>query len=88
MTLTLESIRPTNAVTLLGGSGYTLDPTSLYGLGGLDAARMNNASQICVFGQSGTAAYALLCPITHQDELSALVRQTTPASGISTTSVR
>lgn len=34
---------------------------SLYALGGLDAARMDGGGQICVFAQSETAAYAVLC---------------------------
>ena len=74
--LTVESIRPTAAITLLGG-GYSLDVRSLYALGGLDAARMDDGERICVFGQSDTAAYAVLCPAPHEDDLSGVLRQTT-----------
>lgn len=74
--LTVESIRPTGAITLLG-SGYSLSARSLYALGGLDAARMDGGGQICIFGQSDTAAYAVLCPAGHESDLSGLLRQTT-----------
>lgn len=74
--LTVESIRPTSAVTLLG-SGYSLSASSLYALGGLDAARMDGGGRICIFGESDTAAYAVLCPESHEDDLSGLLRQTT-----------
>lgn len=74
--LTVESIRPTSAITLLG-SGYSLDARSLYALGGLDAARMDGGGQICVFAQSETAAYAVLCPAGHEEELTGVLRQTT-----------
>ena len=73
---TVESIRPTSAITLLGG-GYSLSVRSLYALGGLDAARMDGGGQICIFGESETAAYAVLCPEGHEDDLSGLLRQTT-----------
>lgn len=75
-TLTAESIRPTAAVTLLKESGYALDAFSLYTLGGLNAARMDNDTQICVFGQSDTAVYAVICPKSHAEELSALLKAT------------
>lgn len=74
--VTVESIRPTSAVTLLGGSGYSLDATSLYTLGGIDGARMDNDAQICVFAQTGTAVYAVLCPKNHEKDLGDLLRLT------------
>lgn len=75
--LTAESIRPTAAVTLLGGEHYKLDANQLYSLAGLSAARMQNGTQVCVFAQTDTAVYAILCPGQHADELPALLRQTT-----------
>lgn len=74
--LTAESIRPTAAVTLLGGRNDTLDAGSLYFLAGLNAARMDNGTQICVFGQTDTAVYAVLCPAAHEADLAALLKQT------------
>ena len=75
--LTTESIRPTSAAKLLGGPNYKLHASSLYGLGGVDAARMDSPQQICVFGQSDTAVYAVICPTTHAEELSDILKQTT-----------
>lgn len=82
--LSVESIRPTSAVTLLGGADYKLRADSLYGLGGINAARMDGPRQICVFGQSDTAVYAVTCPVGHADELAAVLKQTimvAPATG-------
>ncbi len=75
--VTVESIRPTAAVTLLHQNGYKLDATALYSLGGLNAGRMDNAQQICVFAQNETAAYAVICPKNHEGDLEAILRQTT-----------
>lgn len=74
--LLVESIRPTGAVTLLRDSGYVLDADTLYAIGGVDAARMDNDRQICVFGQTGEAVYAVTCPRSHAEELEALLKQT------------
>ena len=74
--LTVESIRPTEAVGLIGQEGYTLDATALYTIGGLNAARMENDVNICVFAQSDTAVYAVTCPRTHREELASILRQT------------
>ena len=75
--LTVESLRPTTAVSLIKQSSSTLDATALYALGGLNAARMDNDVNICVFAQSDTAVYAVTCPKTHEEDLAALLRQTT-----------
>ena len=72
----MESIRPTSAVSLINQSGYKLDATALYALGGLNAARMENDVNICVFAQSDAAVYAVTCPNTHEEALEALLRQT------------
>ena len=74
--LTVESLRPTTAVSLIKQSGSILDATALYALGGLNAARMENDLNICVFAQSDTAVYAVTCPKTHEDDLDSLLRQT------------
>jgi len=75
--LTVESIRPTAAATLLDEKGYRLDASSLYTLGGLNAARMDNDDSSCVFAQSDVAVYAVICPGSHADELEGLLRYTT-----------
>lgn len=75
--LTAESLRPTAAATLLKLEGGTLDGSSLYTLGGLNAARMDSADTVCVFAQSDTAVYAILCPASHAQDLNSLLRYTT-----------
>ena len=83
-TLLVESLRPTNAVTLLKKDGYKLDASALYTMGGLNAARMQNDTSVCVFAQSDTAVYAVTCPVDHAEELATLLRYTTliaPAEG-------
>lgn len=75
--LTAESLRPTAAVTLLKTGDGTLDGSSLYTLGGLNAARMDSADTLCVFAQSDVAVYAILCPASHAQELNTLLRYTT-----------
>lgn len=74
--LTVESIRPASAVTLLDEDGYRLNAGALYTLGGVSAARIDNGEQIRVFGQSETAVYAVTCPNAHEGDLTALLRQT------------
>jgi len=73
--LTVESLRPTSAVTLIKEDGYKLDASALYTMGGLNAARMENSSTICVFAQTDTAVYAVRCPASHAGELSGLIKQ-------------
>ena len=75
-TLLVESLRPTSAVTLLKKDGYTLDASALYTMAGLNAARMQNDSSVCVFAQNDTAVYALTCPASHAEELTNLLRYT------------
>lgn len=75
--LTAESLRPTAAATLLKTEGATLDGSSLYTLGGLNAARMDSADTVCVFAQSDAAVYAILCPASHAQDLHSLLRYTT-----------
>ena len=74
--LTAESIRPTSAVTLLKEGGYRLDASSLYTLGGLNAARMDNETTCCVFAQSETAVYAVICPRDKAQDLTGILRYT------------
>lgn len=82
--LTAESIRPTSAVTLLKEEGYKLDASALYTLGGLNAARMDNETTCCVFAQSETAVYAVICPKDKAQDLTGILRYTmliAPAAG-------
>ena len=74
--LLCESLRPTAAVELLRGD-YHLRASSLYAIAGLDAVRMENDAEICVFARSEEAVYAILSPASHSAELDALLKQTT-----------
>ena len=71
----VESIRPIEAITLLEGD-YLLQADRLYGMAGLDAARMQNDDQICVFGQGEGAVYAITMPRNAEGQLETLLKQT------------
>ena len=73
--VTVESLRPTSAVMLIKEDGCKLDASALYTMGGLNAARMENGSTICVFAQTDTAVYAVRCPASHAGELNGLIKQ-------------
>lgn len=75
--VTVESLRPTSAVTLLSLPGATLEGQTLYALGGLNAARMDGGDISCVFAQSDAAVYAILCPASHQEDLASITKYTT-----------
>lgn len=74
--LLVESIRPTEAISLMGGSGFHLDGNRKYSIGGVDAAWMDNGEIIRVFGQADQAAYCITCPISYEEELTQLLRST------------
>lgn len=78
--LTVQSIRPTAAVSLIKQQDYRLDGSALYTMAGLTAARMQNDTSVCVFAQSDTAVYAITCPASHADQLPDLLRYTTLAA--------
>ncbi len=80
--LTVQSIRPTAAVSLIKQQDYRLDGSALYTMAGLTAARMQNDTSVCVFAQSDTAVYAITCPASHADQLPDLLRYTTLAAPI------
>ena len=73
--LSVESIRPTAAVELLKAGRYRLNMATLYTIAGMDAVRMDSDETVCVLARSLDAAYALLCPVTHEAELGALLKQ-------------
>lgn len=74
--LNVESIRPTAAAALLSGDGYKLETGSLYSLGGMNAALMRGGESVCVFAQSDSAVYAVVCPPGHDELLKTLLKQT------------
>jgi len=72
---TVESIRPTGAVSLLAGEQYRLDVETLYTLAGMDAVRMDSDREICLIARGTGAVYALRFPVAHAADISALVSQ-------------
>lgn len=73
--LLVESIRPIDAITLLGGD-YILQADRLYAMAGMDAARLQNDEQIRVFGQGQGAVYAITMPRTAEFQLETILKQT------------
>ncbi len=71
----VESIRPIDAITLLEGD-YVLQADRLYAMAGLDAARMQNDDQICIFGQGTGAVYAITMPRSAEFHLETILKQT------------
>ncbi len=76
-TLTLESIRPTAAVALLGGETYTLRMDGLYTLAGMDAVRVDGQKTVMILARGLDAAYAVVCPADMEADLPALLKQAT-----------
>lgn len=72
--LTVESVRPTTAISLLGG-GYRINLASLFTVAGMDAVRMDSDTGLCVVARGMEAAYAVLCPESHAAELLLLLKQ-------------
>ncbi len=75
--LRVESVRPTKAATLLGGSSFHLNAQTLYTVGGIDAMRIDSADETRIIAQGTEAVYAVSCPASHASELTALLKQTT-----------
>ena len=74
-TCTLESIRPTIAAELLPHDGGSLYAADKYRLAGLEAARLDGAADVSIFGKGEEAAYAVIFPREHRGEVDALLRQ-------------
>lgn len=73
-TITVDSLRPTAAASLLRGRDYSLRVDQLLGIGGLDAVRMDGPHDIRILAQSEEAVYAITCPVEHADSLSAVTK--------------
>ena len=58
-TIKLDNVRPTNALTLLGKDGFSLEANKLYSIAGLSAAKMQNNNEIFIFAQNDEVAYGL-----------------------------
>lgn len=75
--LTVESIRPTKAVSLLGNGFFSLRMETIYTLAGMDAVRMDSENMVLVLARGLDAAYAILCPKAQADGLEALLKLAT-----------
>lgn len=74
MKMTLYSIRPETAVTLLGGERYTQRMGSRYALAGLDAQYLSSASGATILASGEGACYAMKCPSGAVDQIEELIR--------------
>ncbi len=78
-TLTLHSIYPADAFSLLPGKGYSLKDTLTAVLAGMTAVRMENADTVRLHVQGENALYAFTAPKMAEEALSEIFRQATLA---------
>ena len=74
--MTVDSIRPPGAVSLLSDSGYVIRVDALYSIGGMDAVRMDSEDYIRIAAQSSDAAYVVHFPVSHEEQLTDYLRYT------------
>lgn len=72
--VTVDSIRPPGAISLLTDSGYSIRLDALYTVGGMDAVRMDSDSYIRLAAQGEDAVYVIHYPVAHEDQLTDLLR--------------
>lgn len=74
--MTIDSIRPAGAITLLQDSGYKIRVDTLYTMGGMDAVRMDADDYIRVAAEGEDAVYVVHIPQSKEDQLVNLLRYT------------
>ena len=74
-TLTLQSIYPADAFTLLPGKGYALKNTLTAALAGMTAVRMENADTVRLHVKGESALYAFTAPKMAEEAFSEISRQ-------------
>ncbi len=74
-TLTLSSIYPNDAFSLLPGEGYALKDTLTASLAGMTAVRMENADTVRLHVKGESALYAFTAPRMAEEALSEITRQ-------------
>jgi len=74
--MTIDSIRPASAVSLLQDSDYAIRVDTLYTMSGMDAVRMDSDDYIRVAAQGEDAAYVVHIPLSKEDQLTDLLRYT------------
>jgi hypothetical protein len=72
--ITVESIRPTAAVSLLSDKRYRLNVDSLYTVAGLEAVRMDSDAQICLLAPRLRSGLRAVLPRFPHGDLSALIK--------------
>ena len=70
---TLESIRPTAAISTLFPQGYHINASKLYSMAGMDTGRMDSNSMVCFFAQSDEVSYAFTFEKTSESKLLGLL---------------
>ena len=73
-TVTVQSIYPARALSLIKRDGYTLRTAASQSLAGLSAVRMDSPSAIRLYAQSAQALYVVTLPRMDAEGLSATVR--------------
>ncbi len=74
-TLTLQSIYPADAFSLLPGKGYALKETLTAALAGMTAVRMENADTVRLHVKGESALYAFTAPKMAEEAFSEIYRQ-------------
>lgn len=74
-TLTLQSIYPADAFSLLPGNGYSLKDTLTAALAGMTAVRMENADTVRLHVKGESALYAFTAPKMAEEAFSEIYRQ-------------
>lgn len=74
--LTLHSIYPADAFSLLPGEGYLLADTLTASLAGMTAVRMENANTVRLHVKGESALYAFTAPKMAEEALLEITRQT------------
>ena len=74
--LTVDSIRPPGAITLLTDPAYVLRVDAIYAMGGMDAVRMDSGDYIRLAAEGTDAVYVVHFPVSHEDQLTDYLRYT------------
>jgi hypothetical protein len=74
--MTIDSIRPPGAISLLEDTAYVIRVDTLYTMGGMDAVRMDSDSYIRLAAAGTNAVYVVHFPVSHEEQLTSLLRYT------------
>ena len=74
--MTIDSIRPPGAISLLEDTAYVIRVDALYTMGGMDAVRMDSDSYIRLAASGTDAVYVVHFPVSHEEQLTDYLRYT------------